>query len=123
MTLKVKTYIKQISCDANPSVNPLTQHYNTSRRGRGMVVPNCAHGNHDSTHLGDGKCLYLVLIDYLWYKASVGYRQTGGGYFSTYKFCIFFKLKSMAEDTTYYHTTVLSIYLCIYLSIFSFFDK
>ncbi len=51
---------------------------NTSRRGGGMVVPNFFHERSDSTHLGDGKCIYhftplvqcrvgdLALTDYLW---------------------------------------------------------
>ncbi len=39
--LKVKTYIKQISCDAKSiCFDPFTRCFNTSRRGRGMVVPN-----------------------------------------------------------------------------------
>ncbi len=56
--LKVQTYIKQISCDAKSiCFNPFTRRYNTSRRGGGMVVPDCLHWRRESTHLGDGKCV------------------------------------------------------------------
>ncbi len=57
--LKSKTYIKQISCDAKfICFNPFKRRYNTSRRGRGMVVSKCLHGRCDSTHLRDRKCKY-----------------------------------------------------------------
>ncbi len=56
--LKVKTYIKQTSCDTKFfCFNPFTRRYNTSRQGGGMVVPNCLHGKRDSAHLGDRKCV------------------------------------------------------------------
>ncbi len=64
-----------------------------------MVAPNCLHGKRDSTHLGDGKCMYhftplaqggvkdLVLItDQLWWcpvssraPESAEYQNTGRG--------------------------------------------
>ncbi len=78
--LKVKTYIKQISCNMKSiCFNPFTQHYNSFRQGWGMVAPNCLHGRRDSTHLGNRKCMYhftplaqcpvedlVLIIDYLW---------------------------------------------------------
>ncbi len=76
--LRVKSYIKQISCDAKSNCfNPFTWIDNTSRWGSGMVVPSCLQGKHDSTHsrayipfhttgtvYSGGSC---VIIDFLWF--------------------------------------------------------
>ncbi len=85
--LKVKTHMKQISCNAKSiCFNQFTRRYNTPRQGRGMiVVTNCLHGRCDSAHLGDRKCLYhftplaqprvgdlLLIIDNLWYNYQCG---------------------------------------------------
>ncbi len=81
--LKVKTYIKQLSCDAKSiCLIPVTWCHNTSRWGGRMVLSYWLYGRCDSAHLGDGKCIYrltplaqhrikdLVLIDdYLWMQA------------------------------------------------------
>ncbi len=78
--LKIETYIKQISCNVKSiCFYPLTRRYNTSRGVGGMVIPNFLLGRRDSSHLGDGKCMYhftplaqctvgdlVLIIDYLW---------------------------------------------------------
>ncbi len=57
--LNVKNLNQTNIMDTKPiCFNPFTQRYKTSRRGRGMVAPNCLHGRRDSPRLGDRKCIY-----------------------------------------------------------------
>ncbi len=61
--LKVKTYIKQISCEAKSTCfNPFTRCYNTSDEAEGWWLLNCLYGRRDSTHLGDKKCILFHTI-------------------------------------------------------------
>ncbi len=66
--LKVQTYIKQISCDAKSiCFNPFTRHYNTSRRGGGMVASNCLHGRVTPPSLETGS---VYTISHLWHSVQ-----------------------------------------------------